>query len=76
MAVLLDKAVLLAIRSHSIKFNDLSNPQNFSTPYNDMLFYRFLDEDLKSNGNKANIGVISKLSDTDKKDLLDYLKKL
>ena len=64
------------MKSVSIKFNDLSNPGNFSNPYSDTLFYRFLDHDLKSDGTKANIGVIWKMNDKDKKDLLDYLKSL
>jgi hypothetical protein len=38
--------------------------------------YRFLDHDLKSDGTKADIGVIWKMNDQDKKDLLDYLKTL
>lgn len=60
----------------SIKFSSLSNSGNFTIPYSDTLFYRFLDKDLKSNGTKANIGVIWKISDTDKKDLLEFLKSL
>ena len=62
------------MNSVSIKFSYLSNPNNFSIPYNDSLFFRFLDHDLKSNGTKANIGVIWKINDRDKKDLLNYLK--
>ncbi len=60
----------------SIKFSYLSNPANFIIPYKDSLFYRFLDKDLNSNGAKANIGVIWKMSDEDKKDLLAYIKTL
>lgn len=60
----------------SIQFSSLSNPADYSVPYNDSLFFRFLDHDLKSNGRKANIGVIWKMNDPDKKDLLDYLKTL
>lgn len=60
----------------SIQFSFLSNPNNFAIPYNDSLVYRFLDHDLKSDGTKANIGVIWKMNDQDKKDLLDYLKTL
>jgi hypothetical protein len=65
-----------AMRGVSIKFKDLSNPKFYATPYTDALFYRFLDQDLKSNGTKANIGVIWKMTASDKKDLLDYLKSL
>lgn len=64
------------MNSVSIKFSYLSNPANFAIPYTDILFFRFLDHDLKSNGTKANIGVIWKMNDQDKKDLLDYLKKM
>jgi hypothetical protein len=64
------------MNSISIKFSYLSNSKNFSVPYNDSLFYRFLDHDIKSDGRKANIGVIWKMNDNDKKDLLDYLKTL
>lgn len=60
----------------SIQFSYLSNPNNFTVPYNDQLLYRFLDHDLKSDGTKADIGVIWKMNDEDKKDLLDYLKTL
>ena len=64
------------MNSVSIKFSYLSNPANFTIPCNDSLFYRFLDKDLNSNGVKANIGVIWKMSDKDKKDLLAYIKTL
>ena len=64
------------IKSTVIKFSNLSNPAIFTVPYIDTLFYRFLDHDLKSDGTKANIGVIWKMSDKDKKDLLNYLKAM
>lgn len=60
----------------SIKFSSLSDPDRMNNPYNDSLFFRFLDHDLKSDGTKANIGVIWKMNDKDKKDLLNYLKTL
>lgn len=64
------------MNSVSVKFSYLSNPSNFSIPYTDSLFFRFLDHDLKSDGSKADIGVIWKMNDQDKKDLLNYLKTL
>jgi hypothetical protein len=64
------------MNSVSIKFTYLSNPDNFTIPYTDSLFYRFLEHDLKSDGTKANIGVIWKMNNKDKKDLLLYLKTL
>ena len=65
-----------AMNKVSIKFSNLSSPNNFSIPYTENLFFRFLDQDLKSNGSKANIGVIWKMNDQDKKDLFNYLKTL
>ena len=65
-----------AMKNISIQFSYLSNPKKFLMPYTDSLFYRFLDYDLKSDGTKANIGVIWKMNENDKRDLLEYLKKL
>ncbi len=64
------------MRSIHINYSYLQDPKNFMVPYTDSLFYRFLDHDLKSDGTKANIGVIWKMSDRDKKDLLNYIKRL
>jgi len=60
----------------SIRFSDLSRSVQNGVPYNDSLFFRFLDQDLKSDGSKANIGVLWKMNDKDKQDLLSYLKTL
>jgi len=65
-----------AMNKVSIKFSYLSDPNNFSIPYTESLFFRFIDHDLKSNGTKANIGVIWRMNEQDKKDLLEYLKTL
>src|SRR6478736_877417 len=65
-----------AMNKVSIKFSYLSSPDNFSIPYTESLFFRFIDHDLKSNGTKANIGVIWRMNEQDKKDLLEYLKTL
>jgi hypothetical protein len=59
-----------------ISYKSLSDPAYYVVPYNDSAIYRFLDRDLKSNGNAANIGVRWKMSDRDKKDLVDFLKSL
>lgn len=64
------------INSVSIKFSYLSSSNNFAIPYTDSLFFRFLDHDLKSDGTKANIGVIWKMNEKDKTDLLEFLKTL
>ena len=50
------------MESTLIKFSNLNNPAIFAVPYNDTLFHRFLDHDLKSDWTKANIGVIWKMS--------------
>lgn len=65
-----------AMRGVSIRFSDLSDPSQHAVPYTDSLVYRFLDEDLRSDGTKANIGVRWKMSADDKRDLLAYLKTL
>ena len=59
-----------------IKYAALTNPNLHSVPYTDSLFFRFLDDDLKSDGTKPNTGVIWKMSDQDKKDLIGFLKTL
>ncbi|PBQ33274.1 hypothetical protein CNR22_16330 [Sphingobacteriaceae bacterium] len=60
----------------SVKWSSLSDPKKHTVPYTDSLFYRFLDKDLKSDGSLAETGVHWTLSGEDKKELLDYLKKL
>lgn len=64
------------MNSPVVKYSYLSDPDHFSVPYDDTLFYRFLDKDLKSDGTRANIGVIWKMSDKDKMDLLEFIKTL
>jgi len=59
-----------------ITYTGLSNPALYPVPYNDSAIICFLDHDLKSDGRKANIGVRWKMSEQDKKDLIEYLKKL
>jgi hypothetical protein len=59
-----------------ISYKALSNPAFYPVPYNDSAIFRFLDHDLKSNGQAANIGVRWKMSDQDKKDLVEFLKGL
>lgn len=59
-----------------ITYAGLSNPALYPVPYNDSMIVRFLDHDLKSDGRKANIGVRWKMSEQDKKDLIEFIKKL
>lgn len=65
-----------AMRGVSIRWRDLSDLKKHKVPYDEKLFNRFLDHDLKSDGSKANIGVIWKMDAQDKSDLLAYLKNL
>ncbi|MEY2829675.1 MAG: hypothetical protein RIQ33_1533 [Bacteroidota bacterium] len=60
----------------SIRYKDLINPKIHTIPYNDSLIIRFIDHELKSDGTKANTGVVFKMSLQDKKDLINYLKIL
>ncbi len=60
----------------SIKFKDLSDANLHKVPYTDELFFRFLDSETKSDGNTAETGVVWKMSEKDKTDLLAYLKTL
>ncbi|MBI5371839.1 MAG: c-type cytochrome [Sphingobacteriales bacterium] len=59
-----------------LKFSFLSNPEIHETPYTDSLVKRFLDTDIKSNGQKANIGVRWNMTEQDKNDLIRFLKTL
>ncbi|MBS1493134.1 MAG: c-type cytochrome [Bacteroidetes bacterium] len=60
----------------SIKFKDLSDANLHKVPYTDELFFRFLDKELKSDGSPASTGVVWKMSEKDRNDLLAYLKTL
>lgn len=60
----------------SIKFKDLSDANLHSVPYTEELLSRFIDKELKSDGTKAHTGVAWKMSEKDKKDLVEYLKTL
>ncbi len=59
-----------------IKWSHLSDPKSLSMPYNDSLFFRFIDNDLKSDGTEAQTGVHWNMPDQDKKDLIEFLKTL
>jgi len=64
------------MKACNISWRYLSDPQKITTPYTEALFYRFLDKDLKSDGSPARTGVHWAMSETDKKDLLNYLQSL
>lgn len=63
-------------RNCKIGWSYLSSVDQMDVPYTDSLFFRFLEEDLKSNGQKALTGVHWKMSPQDKADLLAYIKSL
>lgn len=60
----------------NIKWSHLANVQEMKVPYNDSLFSRFLDQDMKSDGTPAKTGVHWQLTQQDKKDLIVFLKTL
>lgn len=59
-----------------INYKALTDSNLHTIPYNDYLIFRFLDEDLKSDGSIAKTGVKWNISDKDKKDLVEFLKTL
>ncbi|MBL7773613.1 MAG: hypothetical protein JNM95_12175 [Chitinophagaceae bacterium] len=60
----------------SIKYNDLTNPALHNIPYTEELIKRFLDHELKSDSTVANTGVVFEMDETDKNDLITFLKTL
>jgi cytochrome c553 len=60
----------------NIQWSYLSDPAKIEVPYTKELFFRFLDEDLKSDGSKAQTGVHWQMSDDEKSALIGYLKSL
>jgi len=60
----------------SIRYSDLTDSAKHTVPYNDSLLLRFLDHELKSDGTEAQTGVVWKMSDKDKADLIEFLKTL
>lgn len=64
------------IKGVSLRYAGLTTAQGGTVPYTDSLFFRFLDHDLKSNGARANIGVLWKMSEADKRDLWAFLQTL
>ncbi|MBN8782503.1 MAG: hypothetical protein ABS85_00220 [Sphingobacteriales bacterium SCN 48-20] len=60
----------------NIQWSYLSDSAKIAVPYTKGLFFRFLDEDLKSDGSKAQTGVHWQMSDDEKSALIDYLKSL
>lgn len=60
----------------NIQWSYLSDPAKIEVPYTKELFFRFIDEDLKSDGSKAQTGVHWQMSDDEKSALIDYLKSL
>jgi cytochrome c553 len=53
-----------------------SNLSRLPVPYNDTLFFRLLDQDLKSDGSQARMGVHWDLTEQEKQGLLAFLKTL
>ena len=64
------------MRNCNIKWSQLSDPGKISVIYNDSLFARFLDKDIKSDGTPAQTGVHWNMTQREKKDLVEFLKSL
>lgn len=65
-----------ANQTGSIRFEDLTNPTLHSVPYTEELIRRFIDSETKSDGTHALTGVVYVMSESDKSDLISYLKVL
>ena len=64
------------MRNCNIKWSALTDPAKVTVPYNEALFTRFLDEDIKSDNTPARTGVHWKVTQEEKKDLIVFLKTL
>jgi hypothetical protein len=64
------------ISNCNIKWSHLTDPKILSIPYNDSLFFRFLDGDIKSDGTPAQTGVHWNMIQQDKKNLIEFLRTL
>lgn len=64
------------IKSCNIQWSVLTDPAKMKVPYTTQLFYRFLEDDLKSDGTKARTGVHWQMTVAEKDDLIAYLKAL
>jgi hypothetical protein len=60
----------------NVSWSHLSDSAKHLIPYNDSLFFRFLDKDLKSDGSTARTGVHWNIRDSDKLELIQFLKSL
>ena len=64
------------IKSCNVQWSYLTDSLRLAVPYTEELFFRFLDEDLKSDGSEARTGVHWQMTVQDKSDLIEYLKTL
>lgn len=64
------------IKDCNITWRYLADPTKVTTPYTPELFYRFIDEDMKSDGTAARTGVHWHMTTQEKDDLMAYLKTL
>ncbi|TDD77281.1 c-type cytochrome [Flavobacterium caseinilyticum] len=60
----------------SITYYDLTNTSIYTPVYNDDLIKRFIDSETKSDDTHANTGVVYVMKETDKIDLINFLKTL
>jgi hypothetical protein len=59
-----------------IQYSSLTDPSKHSVPYTDSLIIRFLDQEMKSDGSPAKTGVVWRMNNSDKTDLIAFLKTL
>ncbi|HEX2628452.1 MAG TPA: c-type cytochrome, partial [Chitinophagaceae bacterium] len=64
------------MRNNNIQWSHLSDAARTEVPYNDSLFARFIDDDIKSDGSAAQTGVHWKMTAKEKSDLIQFLKTL
>jgi hypothetical protein len=64
------------VRNCNIQWSHLTDANRMSFPYTKELFYRFMDEDLKSDGSRAITGVHWQMTKNEKDDLINYLNTL
>ena len=60
----------------NIQWSHLSDATKMDMPYNESLFARFIDKDIKSDGSPAQTGVHWEMTANEKSDLIQFLKTL
>jgi cytochrome c553 len=64
------------IKSCDISWSRLTDTSKIEVPYTRESFYRFIDQDIKSDDTKAATGVHWQMTNEEKDDLMAYLQQL